>query len=95
LTEPEAWLEIANAYITPPSKRTKLQIKITRVGICRAATELAEHKMISKYISYQRIYRPCMAQTVGGNWYLCRLNRRGDHLRAYFCLLMYYVTGGE
>ena len=100
LTKKEAWKLIAEAYYLPSSKRSNLQHKLTTSGICNASQVLAGEDIVGSSIAWN-MESLCLDLVgkymyfIESDYWECSTSRQSNILRADFCMLQYYVLGGE
>lgn len=94
--EKQAWLTIAEAYATAPSRRTEFQEDLTIEGVCNAISELYWNGGDDMGITMRRRMNSKTTDCVPWNkYYFCPVTRPNEKLRALFCYLQYYAMGGE
>ncbi len=96
LTKSQVWCVIANAFIKPPSKRSKLEKKLTTHGICWALDILQENDLISNTMG-NKIFNKIDEDVVlfrgdkEAMWF-CEKTRPNQIHRAHYCDLQSYIT---
>ena len=99
--ERRAWKTIAEAYYTPRDERTKEQHRLTRSGIC-AAVEILSWDLGHIAWFVERSMKDTIEDSrINGRAWFCATTWMPsfialyDLLRADYCMLQYYILGGE
>jgi hypothetical protein len=88
MTRTQAWRTLAEAYSTPPERRTRFQEKVTRNGLCHGLSTLGVPD------AYRMLRALGDEMGVWGYWWPLRCPQ-GDGCRALFAGLMAAMTQKE